>query len=218
LSGSQKKKGRNDSPEAIGRNCRALLGATGHATLATIEHAAVQQPYASLVMIACLHDSMPILLLSELAEHTQNIKKNQRVSLLIDGTVGADNPLTGARVTLQGNITKSETAFDRQRFINQHPSPADYASFNDFSIYTLALKRAHLVAGFGRIHWVKTIDIGFDLANHGALAKAELDILEHMNTDHSDDVSLYPYPVGVEPGPWIMTGIDPEGLDLRAGG
>ena len=38
-----------------------------------------------------------------------------------------------------------------------------------------------------------------------------------MNTDHSDDVSLYAYLAGVEPGPWIMTGIDPEGLDLRAG-
>jgi len=75
LSGSQKKKGRNDSPEAIGRYCRALLRATDQATLATIEHAAVQQPCASLVMIAGRHDSMPILLLSELAEHTQHIKK-----------------------------------------------------------------------------------------------------------------------------------------------
>jgi len=82
----------------------------------------------------------------------------------------------------------------------------------------LALKRAHLVAGLGHIHWVKTIDIGFDLANHGALAKAELDILEHMNTGHSNDVSLYAYLAGVKPGPRIMTGIDPEGLDLRAGG
>ena len=70
------------------------------------------------------------------------------------------------------------------------------------------------MAGIGRIHWVKTIDIGFDLTNHGALAKAELDILEHINTDYSDDVSLYDYLAGLEPAPWIMTSIDPEGLDL----
>ena len=74
MSGSQKK-GHNDSPEAIGQYCRALLRASDQATLATIEYAAVQQPYASLVMDACRHDSMPILLLSELAEHTQHIKK-----------------------------------------------------------------------------------------------------------------------------------------------
>ena len=108
------------------------MRATDQATLATIEHAAFQQPDASLVTIACRHDFMPILLLFELAEHTQNIKKNWQVALLIDGTVDSDNPLTGARVTLQGNITKSETAFDRQRFINRHPSAADYASFDDF--------------------------------------------------------------------------------------
>ena len=82
----------------------------------------------------------------------------------------------------------------------------------------MALKRAYLVVGFGRIHWVKTIDTGFDLTNHGALAKAELDILEHINTDYSDDVSLYVYLASVEPGPWIITGVDTEGLDLRAGG
>jgi heme iron utilization protein len=218
LSGSKNSVQNKSDPEAVGRDCRTLLRATDQATLATIEHTNTQQPYASLVMIACRYDAMPVFLLSDLAEHTQNIKANQHVSLLIDGTAGLDNPLTGARVTLQGNITKSDTAADRQRFVNRHPSAADYVDFGDFSIYTFALKHAHLVAGFGRIHWVEDTHIRFDPTNAKALADAEPDILAHMNADHSDAVTLYAHLANAEPGSWVMTGIDPEGLDLRSGG
>ncbi len=103
-------------------------------------------------MVACRQDSTPILLLSGLAEHTQNIKENQQASLLIDRTAGLDNPLTGSRVTLPCNVTKSEAESDRQRFINRHSSATDYTNFSDFSFYTFAIKRVHIVAGFGHIH------------------------------------------------------------------
>ena len=143
--------------------------------------------------------------------------KNQQASLLIDHTVGLDNPLTGLRVTLQGDITKSDAGLDRQRFINRHPSATDYADFSDFSFYTFAIKRAHIVAGFGHIHWVKNIHIRFDPINFGALADAEADILAHMNTSHSAAVNLFAQLASMEQGPCVMTGIDLEGADLRAG-
>ena len=55
-------------------------------------------PYASLVLVAVDHDLAPILLLSDLAEHTKAIAADGRVSLLFDGTAGLDQPLTGPRV------------------------------------------------------------------------------------------------------------------------
>ena len=39
-----------------------------------------------------------------------------------------------------------------------------------------------------------------------------------MNTDHSYAVNLFVQLASIEPGPCVMTGIDPKGLDLRAGG
>ena len=55
-------------------------------------------PYASLVLVAVDHDLSPILLLSDLAEHTKAIAADPRVSLLFDGTGGLVQPLTGPRV------------------------------------------------------------------------------------------------------------------------
>ena len=53
-----------------------------------------------------------------------------------------------------------------------------------------------------------------------ALAAAEGDILEHMNADHGEAIALYATRLaGAGSGDgWRMTGIDPEGIDLRRGG
>ena len=40
-----------------------------------------------------------------------------------------------------------------------------------------------------------------------------------MNDDHADAVQLYAAKlIGLAGGGWTMTGIDPEGIDLRRGG
>ncbi len=52
-----------------------------------------------------------------------------------------------------------------------------------------------------------------------ALAEAEADIVAHMNDDHGEAVGLYARVLSGMPGSgWVMTGVDPEGLDLRLGG
>src|SRR4030095_8703618 len=65
-------------------------------------------PYASLVLVAVDHDLAPILLLSDLAEHSKAIAADGRVSLLFDGTHGLGQPLTGPRVTLVGRAALSD--------------------------------------------------------------------------------------------------------------
>src|ERR1700739_515134 len=49
-------------------------------------------PYASLVLVAADLDASPLLLLSDLAQHSRNIAFDPRVSLLIDGTAGFPDP------------------------------------------------------------------------------------------------------------------------------
>ena len=57
-----------------------------------------------------------------------------------------------------------------------------------------------------------------DVAAAEDLIEAEADAIAHMNADHSEAVRLYAIKLcGAEDGPWRLTGLDPEGLDLALG-
>ena len=142
---------------------RRMLAEARDATLATAFVGARPDergwPYASLVLLATDAMGMPLLLLSDLAEHTKNLHDDRRVSLLIDGTKGHEDRLTGSRLTLLGRASvitnEIERTDARTRFLACHPSAANYADFKDFRFYRVTLDRAHLVAGFGRIRWIE---------------------------------------------------------------
>jgi putative heme iron utilization protein len=176
-------------------------------------------PYGSLVLIACAPDGAPLMLLSDLADHTRNLKADSRASLLIDGTGGLDDPLTGARAALQGEIVPAgEDLVLRGRFLRRHPSAQRYAAFGDFNLYRFRLARAHLVAGFGRIHWLDGAAV-LPGGAPAALSDAEAEIVAHMNEDHGDAVALYANRLlGLQGVGWRLTGVDAEGCDLRRGG
>jgi hypothetical protein len=199
---------------------RRLIRGVDRATLATsLEGSEGQWPYASLVLVAADFNASPLLLISTLAEHTKNLTRDARASLLFDGTQGLDDPLTGARVTILGELHRDADPIRRRRFIAHHPSAALYAGFKDFALYRMAVARAHLVAGFGRIHW---IDAGAIIeADDGAawLREAEPSILDHMNGDHAATIDLYAeWLLGRGGTGWRLTGVDREGADLRLGG
>jgi len=198
---------------------RRLIRSSDRATLASAQQDAAGWPYASLVLCAADHDGSPILLLSDLAEHSKNVSDDARVSLLFDGTVGLDDPLTGARVTVLGNLSQQQDDRLRRRFLARHPAAAGYADFADFHFYRLKIERAHLVAGFGAIDWIDSAALLFDVTNAQALSDAETDIVEHMNQDHADALDAYARGILGLPGTeWTMTGIDSEGFDIRLGG
>jgi len=175
-------------------------------------------PYASLVLVAAAPDATPLLLISTLAEHTRNIAADPRVSLLFDGTQGLDSRLTGARATVLGRAERTADAGLQARFLARHPDAAMYAGFRDFAFYRVAVERVHLVAGFGRIHWVHASEVLLAPPD-AALAQAEADIVAHMNADHADAVQLYAgVLLGLDGEGWRMTGCDAEGCDLRLEG
>lgn len=176
-------------------------------------------PYGSLVMAACDMDASPLLLISELAEHTKNLATDDRASLLFDGTAGLDNPLTGARVTVLGRLARCDDDALKARYLARHPAASEFAGFGDFALYRMAVERAHIVAGFGVIHWIEAADFLYDMTDAEELAERASDIVSHMNQDHGEAVALYATSLlARNEGPWTMTGIDPEGCDLRCGG
>jgi len=182
-----------------------------------------RRPYVSLVLLAIDHDLAPILLLSALAEHSKALAGDDRVSLLIDGTAGHEQPLTGPRLTLLGRATKSAENSNlprlRARYLARHPDAARYADFKDFAFYRVAVERGHLVGGFGMIDWLDRAALSDDVALGESLVEAEPGIVEHMNQDHADAVDLYAGRLlGLAGTGWHMTGIDRHGIDLRLGG
>ena len=194
---------------------RLLARSRTRAALATSLHGA---PYASLVLVAVDPDASPLLLLSDLAQHSRNIAFDPRVSLLLDATEGHPDPLTGPRLTLLGRAQPTDDPRCLARFVAHHPASAAYAGFRDFHLYRVVVERGHLVAGFGRIEWIDGADFRFPV-DARALAAAESEILRHMNEDHLEAIAHYARSLLGRSGTgWRMTGIDPEGIDLRCDG
>lgn len=197
-----------------GTETRGLIRQTRHAALGTSFEG---RPYVSLVAVACDHDASPLLLLSNLAQHTRNLAAEPAVSLLIDGTRELADPLAGPRLTLIGRAARYDDERALGRFTARHPESAAYSGFADFHLYRVVIERGHFVAGFGRIGWVEPSDLCF-AENASALAAAENEIVAHMNEDHADAIALFArYLLGQPELGWQMTAIDPEGVDLRRG-
>ena len=174
-------------------------------------------PYCSLVNVATAADGAPLLLISRLALHTKNVLADARVSLMIDERKEGD-PLQGARVMLMGTAAATEDPDARRRYLDRQPEAEMFAGFADFAFYRVALKAAHLVAGFGRIVDLKPQDILTEIGDAAELVAAEPDILAHMNEDHAEACRLYATKLlGAPDGEWRCVGCDPEGLELQHG-
>src|SRR5262249_45300408 len=174
-------------------------------------------PYCSLVNVATAADGEPLLLLSRLALHAKNILSDARVSLMIDERKPGD-PLEGARVMLMGRAAATDDPEARRRYLERQPEAEAFSRFGDFAFYRIALTRAHLVAGFGRIVDLAAKDMLIDLAGREALVASEAEVVAHMNRDHSDAARLYATKLlRASDGDWRCAGCDPEGLELQDG-
>lgn len=202
------------------RLARSLLRRSRQGALATLMPGS-GDPYCSLVNLATDADGMPILLISRLAVHTKNILADNRVSLMLDERAPGD-PLEGARIMLSGRTEQASAADKdrlRSRYLNAHPSAADYADFSDFSFFRIRPSGTHLVAGFGRIVDLTPAQILTDISDAASLLEAEQGAVDHMNEDHRDALGLYATKLlGAEAAAWRCTGCDPDGLDMMADG
>lgn len=197
---------------------RAIARGCLKAALATLDRA-TGHPYASLVTVATAMDATPVVLISRLALHTQNILADTRASILFDASGSAGDPLAGGRVTFIGRMERTEEPALRRRFLARHAEAESYADFPDFGFFRLVVERAHYVGGFGRIVPFDAGQILLDVSKAAGLAEAEPEIIDHMNEDHAAAVELYATRLaGGSGGAWRMTGIDPEGCDVMSAG
>ncbi|BCJ92102.1 pyridoxamine 5'-phosphate oxidase [Terrihabitans soli] len=200
-----------------GTEAKNLIRRGRKAALATTDRES-GAPYVSLVAVATGFDGAPLLLLSELAKHTQNLKSDPRASLLFED-VSLHDPLAGARVSVSGNVAVTQDPEDRRRYLARHPTADSFAGFKDFAFWRLEPQSAHLVAGFGRIRSMPREVIVTETADAAELLAAEAGAVAHMNEDHADALGLYAEKLlGVSGGSWRADGLDPEGMEISSEG
>jgi putative heme iron utilization protein len=201
-------------------DARQIIRSALKASLATLE-SDTGFPYASLVTVGHAADGSSVLLLSDLAVHTRNLKADARASLLFIASDGAGDPLAAGRVTVIGRMVRvaGEAAAPlKARFLARQPAAVVYAGFSDFAFWRMEVEHGHYVGGFGRIVDLPAAQLLDDVSGASALIAAEGDIVTHMNDDHADAIGLYATRLGGAPkGDWRMTGIDPGGIDLVDG-
>jgi putative heme iron utilization protein len=139
-------------------SAHALVKAGKFGALATIARSG-GHPFATLVGYAIGAASAPLLLLSELAEHTQNLRVDGRASLLIvDGA--ADDPLAHGRVTLLGQVHECPRADAEGAYLALHPQATAFLALKDFKFWRLAVESVRYVGGFGKMGWIDGADWG----------------------------------------------------------
>jgi len=192
---------------------RRLIRTSRTATLATLDQETSGMPYGSLVLTACGLDASPLVLLSDLARHTRNLKADDRVSVLF-AKHGVE-ALNASRATLLGRMEPCTDARLRARFMRRHETARNHMAFGDFHLYRLVTESVHFIGGFGRIETLDATDVILDPAPLDQLLTAENDIIAHMNADHTDAIRAYAQNLADRPGlDWRMTGLDGEGCDL----
>ena len=212
----------HDPTEDAAGSARRILRSVPMAALATLARDRDGAPYASLVACALGQDATPVLLLSELSDHTRNLHADARASLLFDNTAGLAERMAGERLTLTGRLVPvgddARPAL-RARYLARHPGASRYEGFGDFAYWAMRVEQAHLIGGFARAFRLAGGDLVAAPAASAALGEAEAGIVEHMNSEHGDAIDVYANHLAERGGRgWRLTGVDRDGIDLRRGG
>jgi heme iron utilization protein len=209
--------------------CRTLVAAARTGSLSTLALDPAGYPYGSLVNFAADAEGRPLLLLSDLAEHTHNLAVHAEASVLVteaagraEGeSAGAHEPLAEGRATLLGlcrRVPEDEREAVRAAFVKVHPGSdkmAHFAGFKDFAFYRLEPVAIRYIGGFGRMSWV---DIeSYRLAEPDPIVSVAAGIISHMNKDHADALLGYAKVLCQINGATsaVMTSVDRYGFEIQ---
>ena len=163
----------------------AYLARSG--TLSTLSRRHPGHPFGSVMPYAQDARGAPLLLISSMAMHTQNLGADPRASLLVTQPGWTEDPLAGGRVTLMGRAVRvpdRERSVAREPYLARHPKAAFWVDFEDFAFWRLEVADVYFVGGFAAMDWVTGAD--YLTARPDPLADAAEGIVEHMNRDHAD--------------------------------
>jgi putative heme iron utilization protein len=134
---------------------RSLLRSEKQGLLATVSLRHPGYPFGSVVPYALFDTGEPVLYLSQLAVHTQNLIADPRSSLLVSDS--ASTELQPARATLVGTCRRLADSLQeaaRSAFARRHPQ-SEALSLPGFSAYLLSVEEVRWVGGFAAAAWLR---------------------------------------------------------------
>jgi len=156
----------------------------------------------------------PVLFISSMAMHTQNLHQDARASLLIAQPDSSGDPLGAARVTLLGTTVEAPAAEVRDLYLSRHENAKYWQEYTDFAFHRLEVSSVYFIGGFGVMGWVAAEEYGS--ARPDPLAEAAPEIIRHMNTDHAEALLLIAHRfAGEGADEACMTAVDRLGFHLR---
>ena len=187
------------------------------AILSTISKKYDGYPFGSFVTYVSGWDRTIFLYLSDLADHTKNLKKDYRSCITIYKKNESGDIQNSARLTLIGNLNKvQDSVYEacKERFHNFFPESRAYEQMHDFNFYQISINQARWIGGFGKISWLdsknwKNISVDwFD---------SEKNMIDHMNGDHSNTIqSALHAEYGIKDKEALMLGLSIDGYYVRS--
>jgi putative heme iron utilization protein len=177
-----------------------LLQQSATGTLATLACGSSGYPYPTLLPFACDVTHAPLILVSALAEHTQNLRADPRAGWLVHAQQGED-VLSAARLTVLGEFQAYQpSALALARYLRYQPQAQRYLDLGDFAFYRMQPERLRYIGGFATMGW---------------LTAQDWDALEHLS-DISEAQLVGELTKALGPGTELL-GVDCFGADLRIG-
>jgi len=201
-----------------GERARTLVASVKTGTLCTVAKEPAGYPYGSFVTFA-MADGDPVFFISELAEHTKNLRGDPRASLLV-AEGGEEDPLANGRVTLIGSgrqVTEDgEREAVKTAYLEAHPNAGYYIDYSDFGFWRIDVSAVRYIGGYGRMSWVETDD--WSSGEPDPIAPHARGIIDHMNADHADAMVGYCRALSkaTDTTEATMTGVDRYGFEMSA--
>jgi putative heme iron utilization protein len=207
-----------------GAEIRHRLLSVPTATLSTLaaEHDVEGWPFGSLAPYALRADGTPIVYLSEIAQHTKNLRRDPRVSLFVRDPHATGDAQASWRITVLARARALAEPDDlleevHARYRERVPAAPSYRATHDFTFFALEPVRVRAIGGFGAIRWLEPDAILRDPLG-GGLREAAPRIVAHMNADHEDALrAIVASRSGVAPARARMTAVDRAGFRVRTG-
>ena len=187
------------------------------AILSTISKKYDGYPFGSFVTYATGWDRTIFLYLSDLADHTKNLKRNQKSCITLLKKNKNGDVQNSARLTLMGNLEEVPEMINekcKERFQNIFPESKAYAQMHDFNFYQITVNQARWIGGFGKIswldpkNWMKVPVEWFD---------SEKNMIDHMNDDHSNTIKSALHAIhNIQDQKAQMIGLSIDGYYIRS--
>ena len=204
-----------------GERARTLVAAIRTGTLCTIAKEPAGFPYGSFVTFA-MDGPHPVFFISQLAEHTKNLRQDARASLLV-AEGGEEDPLANGRVTMLGSCRLLDAGAERESaesakraYLKAHPNAEYYIDYKDFGFWRLDVEAVRYIGGYGRMSWVSQVDWADGTPDQ--VAPHARAIIDHMNADHADALLAYcrAFSKAKNATAASMTGVDRYGFEMSA--